>query len=329
MPLSLREKESFYRSLGQLLRNGSTFPKALESLTRTMGGARRRLVTALQRAADGNSVSEAFAAQRAQVSELELATLGAVERAGKLEHGCTQLAEHFRALAVAREAVLRKSAYPLFVLHLAILVFALPAALQARSVDLYVRQTLTALGAVYAVAILLFLLVPALRDFGASSSLVDRLLRALPLFGKVRRAFAVARFCRTYQMQLDAGVNVMDALEASGRASRSGLIRASVRRTVREVRNGQAPGALLAASGAFPPEVGNAIAHGEETGALDEELQRMAGEHQQEGLARLETLAEWLPRLLMLGITIYVGYGVVRFYMGYLQQAMEIMDQAQ
>jgi type II secretory pathway component PulF len=327
MPLSLREKETFYRSLGQLLRTGSTFPKALDNLSRSMRGAARSFARRLHRNAEGQSVAETFAGQRSDVSEMELGTLAAVERAGKLEHGCAQLAEHFRSLATAREAMLRKSAYPIFVLHFAILVFALPKALSGGGVDAYVRQTLTAFGCVYGVGICIALALPLLRDLGATSALLDRLLRAVPLFGKVRRAFAVARFCGTYQMQLDAGVNVLDALAAAGRSSRSGMIRSAVRRALPEVRGGGQVGPMLAHSGAFPDDVGQAICNGEETGSLDEELQRLAGEYQQEGLTRLDTVSEWVPRMVMLGIFIYVGYGIVTFYAGYLKQVEQLVDQ--
>lgn len=327
MSLSLREKESFYRSLGQLLRTGSTFPKALDSLSRSMRGRARSFARRLHRNAEGLSVAETFASQRSEVSEMELGTLTAVERAGKLERGCTQLAEHFRSLAVAREAMLRKSAYPIFVLHFAILVFALPKALSGGGVDAYLRQTLTAFAFVYGLGICIALALPLLRDLGATSALLDRMLRAMPLFGKVRRAFAVARFCGTYQVQLDAGVNVMDSLTAAGRSSRSGMIRSAVRRALPEVRGGVQAGPMLAHSGAFPADVGQAICNGEETGSLDEELQRLAGEYQQEGLTRLDTVTEWVPRVVMLGIFIYVGYGIVSLYAGYLKQVEQLVDQ--
>ena len=327
MSLSLREKENFYRSLGQLLRTGSTFPKALESLARSMRGGRRSFVKRLRKNAEGRSVSETFASQRSEVSEMELGTLAAVERTGKLEHGCTQLAEHFRSLATAREAMLRKSAYPIFILHFAVLVFALPKALSGGGLDGYLRQTLGIFAVVYGVGILLVLLFPLLRDLGATSAILDGLLRSLPLFGKVRRAFAVARFCGTYQMQLDAGVNVMESLNAAGRSSRSGMIRSTVRRAVPQVQGGEKAGPLLAQSGAFPEDVGQSICTGEEAGSLDEELQRLAGEYQKEGLTRLETLTEWLPRMVMIGIFIYVGYGIVSFYAGYLRQVQDIVDQ--
>jgi type IV pilus assembly protein PilC len=328
MSLSLRARENFYRSLGQLLRTGSTFPKALDTLARSMSGAPRSFVKGLRRHAEGSTVAEAFASQRSEVSELELGTLAAVERAGKLDHGCAQLAAHFGSLAQAREAMLRKSAYPIFILHFAILVFALPRALMGGGLAAYLRETLTAFALIYGIGLCVVLVLPLLRDLGASSAMLDRLLRALPLFGKVRRAFAVARFCGTYQMQLDAGVNVTESLAAAGRASRSGWVGAVVRRALPEVRSGTQPGPLLAASGAFPAEVGQAICNGEETGALDDELRRLAREFQEEGLTRLDTLTEWLPRMVMIGIFIYVGYGIVTFYAGYMRQVSEILDQA-
>jgi type IV pilus assembly protein PilC len=328
MSLSLREKESFYRSLGQLLRTGSTFPRALDTLTRSLRGAPRSFVKRLRRHAEGSSVAETFASQRAAVSELELATLAAVERSGRLEHGCAQLAAHFGSLAQARAGMLRKSAYPIFILHFAILVFALPRALLGGGLQGYLRETLTALAFIYGIGLCIVLALPLLRDLGAASALLDRLLRAVPLFGKVRRAFAVARFCGTYQMQLDAGVNVMESLAAAGRASRSGWIAAAVRRALREVRGGTQAGPLLAASGAFPAEVGQAICTGEETGSLDDELRRLAREYQEEALTRLDTLTEWLPRMVMVGIFIYVGYGIVTFYAGYMKQVSEMLDQA-
>ena len=65
---------------------------------------------------------------------------------------------------------------------------------------------------------------------------------------------------------------------------------------------------------------------GEQTGELDAELKRLAAEYQADGLARLDALAEWLPRLLYIAVVIYVGYGVVTFYKSYLDQAMSLLD---
>lgn len=315
MSLSLREKESFYRSLGQLLRSGVAFPAALESLARTSRGSLRQFIAQLKAgASNGGTVAEAFATLRPAVGEMEIGTLSAVERTGKLERGLAQLAEYFGAMAQARSSFWKKSAYPLFLLHFGVLVLALPQALFGGGVSGYLRQTGLTFALIYGVALCLALLFPLLRDAGATSRGIDSLLRALPLFGGLRQAFALSRFCSTYEMQLDAGVNIIDALDSAGRASRSGLIATAVKRALPDVRGGMQVGPLLAGSGAFPQEMIRSICVGEDTGELDRELQRLAVEYQAEGLDRLETLADWLPKILYLVILVCLAYGIVKGY---------------
>ena len=106
-------------------------------------------------------------------------------------------------------------------------------------------------------------------------------------------------------------MNIIDALIAAGQSSRSGSIRAAVDAAVPEVRGGAQVGPLLAASGAFPEEIMQAIIVGEETGKLDEELSRLATELRQEALDRLETLADWLPKLLYVCIVLYMGWRIL------------------
>ncbi len=326
--MTLRDKESLHRSLAQMLRSGLTFSAALGSLARTARrGPVRRLIEGLRGAAkEGRTVAESFATQRSAVSELELGTLAAVERTGKLDRGFAHLAQYFGALAQARESMWKKSAYPLFLLHFGILTLALPAALFGGGVAGYLRDTGGLLAMLYAAALAIALLVPLIGNLGASSAAMDALLRTVPLIGKIRRAFSVSRFCATYGMQLDASVNVIDALDAAGRASRSGLIAGAVRRAIPEVRGGLQAGPLLAGSGAFPEEMIRSVCVGEETGALDEELQRLAADYQAEGLVRLDTLADWLPKLIYVAVCIYVGIRIVRFYTGYFKQVQDITD---
>jgi type II secretory pathway component PulF len=325
--LSLREKQSLYHSLGQLLRSGVPLPGALANLAQTAGGSQRRLLSRLREAVGaGRTVGEGLSAARPEVSEMEVGIVSAVERAGRMEQGMAQLAGYFEALAVAREGILKKCAYPVFVLHFGILILALPTLITGGGLAAYLRQTLGVLALVYGIALVFALLIPLLIDAGARSAACDSLLRMLPLIGKIRRAFAVARFCATYGMQLNAGINVMDALQAAQRASRSGLIRATVRGAVPEVRNGAQVGSLLTASGAFPEPMTRAFCVGEQTGELDQELVRLAADYQAEALNRLENAAEWLPRLFYIAIMLYTGYSIVTLYQKYLQDVGKMMD---
>ena len=327
MSLSLRDKQSLYHSLGQLVRSGIAIPAALDTLARSSRGGLRQLIRRVKDGVGGGlTVGEAFARQRPAVGEMEVGVIAAVERAGKLERGLAQLSDYFGALALARESVLKKCRYPAFVLHLGVFVFGLKTLLFGGGLMPFLRETLGLLALLYGVVLVVALLVPLLRSAGSASASGDALLRLLPLVGGIRRALSTARFCATYEMQLDAGINVIDALQAAQRASQSGLIRATVTRAIPEVRAGAQVGGLLAVGGAFPEAMIRGFCVGEQTGELDAELKRLAAEYQADGLARLDALAEWLPRLLYIAVVIYVGYGAVTFYKSYLDQAMSLLD---
>ena len=248
-----------------------------------------------------------------------------IYRAGKLEQGFAQLSAYFGALAQARAGILKKCAYPAFVLHFGVFALSLRTIFES-GVAAYLKATFGFLALLWGIVLVIALLVPLLRDAGSKSALLDSLLRMLPLVGGIRRALSTSRFCATYEMQLDAGINVLDGLQAAQRASRSGLIRAAVERAIPEVRGGSQVGGLLAASGAFPEPMIRSFCVGEQTGELDAELKRLAAEYQAEGLARIETLAEWLPRFFYIVILFYISYGVVTWYQSYLQQALSSGD---
>ena len=83
---------------------------------------------------------------------------------------------------------------------------------------------------------------------------------------------------------------------------------------------------MLAASGALPSELTQAIIVGEETGALDDELRRMAKEYREKALSALEVFADWLPKLLYVVICIFLAWKIVtmfqEFYLAPVQKAL-------
>ena len=123
MSLRLRQKQSLYHNIGRLLRSGITFGKALESLAKTSRGRVLQIVLKLKQSIlNGQTIAEAFANLRPAVSEMEIGIISAVEHTGRLEYGFAQLADYFGALDQARGMIIKRSAYPVFVLLLSIFV---------------------------------------------------------------------------------------------------------------------------------------------------------------------------------------------------------------
>jgi type II secretory pathway component PulF len=323
--LSLREKQSLYHSLAQLVRPGIPFPQALDKIAPSTRGDARRLIQAARKSvAAGHTVGEAFAAMPSIITSLESAVVSAVEKSGQLERGFRDLSEYFGALDRARRTLLTRCAYPVFMLHLGVLL--LNASTYLTSPDLYWRQVGSIFLFVYAVVAVVALATPLLREMGEVSAAIDRLLITFPVIGQIRRSFALSRFCTVYGMQLDAGINVIDSVLNAGRSSRSGLVRSAVDSAVPEIRNGSQVGPLLAASGAFPSDLTQALIVGEETGSLDDELRRMSLEFRQKALSALEVFTEWLPRLMYTGVVLYIGWKIVTFLVAYYGQVQSMLQ---
>ena len=176
----------------------------------------------------------------------------------------------------------------------------------------------------------IFITASLIRMFLAAAengTAADRLLRAIPVLGKIRRDFSLSRFCSAYHMQLDASVNVLANLEMSGAASGSALVREAVTRAMPEVRSGGQVGPALEKTRAFPEPFVRAFAVGEQTGELDRELLLIGEKYRNAALRGLESIAEWVPRLIYIGIMLYVGWRIVSAYAGRMKDIQSMMGQ--
>lgn len=323
MGLSLRQKSDLYRELAQLVRSGKPFPAAVQLLHGETRGAVKDLLAGIQASLTaGKSVGESFAAQFPAVSHLEAAIVAASDRTGRFDEGCMRLSQYYEMLLATRKVVFKQLRYPIFVLHLAVLTNGLPAlALGILSggagVGSYLKTVFGTLILIYLGAFAAWLLASLLAFEGARRTGVDALLRAIPLLGKLRRAFALERFCSAYEMQLKAGVNVMDGLQSAGKASQSALVVDVVKRAMPQLRAGSQIGPLLSGTAAFPQDMVRAIKIGEETGELDSELRRLSAAFQAEASSRLETAGALFSKLLYFAVVGYVVYVLVQGALAY------------
>jgi type II secretory pathway component PulF len=168
-------------------------------------------------------------------------------------------------------------------------------------------------------------IIKLIRKRAAHSVAFDRSLGLIPLIGGMRRDLALSRFTAAYDMQLEAGVNVLGALEASGKASASAAYRAATEKAVIDVRSGEPVSTALTATRAFPERFLRAFMVGEESGRLDQELRSLSEEYRIGGLRKLESLSAWLPRLIFNAVAVMVGWKVISFYIGYLDTVRQIL----
>ena len=328
-PMHPSEKASLFHELGQLVRTGTPFPKAIETLTRLSGGHVRGSLSRIKAALDaGGSVGDSLLAGTPLISPLEACVFTASERAGRLDTGLDQASQYHTAIAEARARVRSNLAYPAFVIHFALLILPLPIVFSENGgLVPFLKAAAMGIGALWLSIFIIASLIRMLLAAAENSAVADRLLRAIPVLGKIRRDFSFSRFCSAYHMQLDAGVNVLANLEMSGAASGSAIVREAVASAMPDVRSGSQVGPALEKTRAFPEPFVRAFAVGEQTGELDRELLLIGGKYRAAALRGMEAVAEWVPRLIYIGIMCYVGWRIVSAYAGRMKDIQDMMGQ--
>ena len=178
----------------------------------------------------------------------------------------------------------------------------------------YLAECCKLLGVLYGVGLVLWIVGDTLAASARVSVPADNLLNSIPLLGKVRRNLALARFCAVYEMQLQAGINLIDGLKAAADASNSARLKAPIERALPGVLEGKSLSVALGDANAFPAALRRSFRVGENTGSLDEDLRRWAGYHQQAAIDALKSLGNWLGRVISLLVLVYIGYLIVETY---------------
>jgi type IV pilus assembly protein PilC len=144
---------------------------------------------------------------------------------------------------------------------------------------------------------------------------IDRIVLKLPILGVLMQKIAVARFCRTLSTLISSGVPILDGLEITARTAGNAIVEDAIMTVRRGVESGLTVAQPLKESGVFPPMVVQMISVGEQTGALDAMLSKIADFYEEEvdqAVANLLTLME--PVMIMfLGVT--VGGIVISMYL--------------
>jgi type IV pilus assembly protein PilC len=164
----------------------------------------------------------------------------------------------------------------------------------------------------------LVLLVILFRRYYATYGgrrVVDRFVLKLPILGVIMQKIAVARFCRTLSTLISSGVPILDGLEITARTAGNAIVEDAIMMVRKGVESGLTVAQPLKESGVFPPMVVQMIGVGEQTGALDAMLSKIADFYEEEvdqAVANLLTLMEPVM-ILFLGVT--VGGIVISMYL--------------
>ena len=282
----------------------------------------------------GSSLSQAFRKYPLQFDTLYCNLVGAGEQAGILDTLLDRLATYHEKMIAIKSKIKSALFYPIsilvvaFVITAVIMIFVIPA----------FKQVFTSFGADLPAPTLV---VMAISDFfveywwaifgliggGIYGFLeawkrsekvqfaMDRLLLRVPIFGNIVRKSVIARWTRTLSTMFAAGVPLVESLESVGGAAGNYVYKLGTRQIQSEVSTGTNLTTAMQNTNLFPNMVTQMVAIGEESGALDGMLSKVADFFEQEVDDAVDAMSSLMEPIIMVVLGTLIGGMVVAMYL--------------
>jgi type IV pilus assembly protein PilC len=145
--------------------------------------------------------------------------------------------------------------------------------------------------------------------------IIHKMLLNMPVIGPVLRKIAVARFTRTLGTLLASGVPILDALEIVAKTAGNVIVEEAIMYSRQKIAEGKNMAQPLAETNVFPPMVVQMVAVGEQTGALDTMLNKIADFYEEEVDVAVSAMTSLIEPVLMVGIGGTVGVVLIAMYL--------------
>lgn len=281
----------------------------------------------------GAALSVAFAKHPRTFPPLMINMVRAGEVGGFLDQTLLSIADNFEAEVRLRGKVKSALTYPVVVLVIAIIaVIAMLLFIVPIFQDMFSSmggklpaptQFLVWLSGVLKVSIIPLIVVGVLFSVWWGRHKNDRAIREkmdpiklrIPVFGGLNQKIAVSRFTRNFGTMLRAGVPLLQALEIVGEAAGNVVVERAAKDVQEAVRHGHSLAGPLSRHKIFPPMVVQMMAVGEDTGALDTMLGKVADFYDEEVEATTEALTSMIEPVMIGIVGAIVGSMVIALYM--------------
>ncbi|MEA1970555.1 MAG: type II secretion system F family protein, partial [Thermodesulfobacteriota bacterium] len=144
---------------------------------------------------------------------------------------------------------------------------------------------------------------------------IDRTVLKLPIFGMLLRKVAVAKFSRTLSTMMSSGVPILDGLEIVSKTAGNKVVENALMDTRRSISEGKTIAEPLSESGIFPSMVVSMISVGENTGALDAMLEKIADFYDSEVDTAVDAMTSLLEPIMLVFLGGVVGGMIIALYL--------------
>ena len=325
----------FSRQFATMIDAGLTMIRALNIMAdQSENPELRRILRGVKQDVEaGMSLSASFAKSPETFPPLMINMTKAGEAGGFLDAAMRQIADNFEAEVKLRGKIKAALTYPVVVFCLAILMCCamlifvvpvfkgmfeslggqLPLPTQILVMLSGAMKYLVPLGIVSAIAFTVWW-----RKYGRTEpvrNVVDPAKLKMPVFGTLFQKLALTRFARNLGTLLSSGVPILQSLDIVSETTGSIVISRALKQVQESVRRGESVAGPLAEHEVFPPMVVQMIASGEEAGAIDQMLNKIAEFYDEEVEAMTESLTALIEPLMIAFLGGVVGSMIVALYM--------------
>ncbi len=339
--VKLKDKAIFSRQFATMINAGVSLVRCLSVLERQTDNSRLKTVIrdVQSRVEAGETLSRALLHHNSVFDNLFIGLVRAGEVGGVLDETLERLAEFLESDMRLKQKIKAAMTYPVIVMIAAVLIvvglvtFIVPQFIQIfKDFDNVEMPAMTQMlinisnfmtsksGMVILIggSIGSMFLFRKFKRTKFGKRLIDKYKMKVPVFGKLSHNIGVARFTRTLATLLSSGVPILQSLETVAHAIDNETFSDVIMAARARIREGDPIGEPLEKSKLFPPMVVQMVTIGEETGALDQMLGKVADFYEAEVEAQLESLAAALEPIMIVILGVIVLFIVLAMFMPFI-----------
>jgi type IV pilus assembly protein PilC len=339
--ITVRDLSVFTRQFSTMVNAGLPLVQCLDILSRQM--EKQAFKTVVQQVMldveGGATLAEGLSKHPRVFSDLYTNMVAAGEAGGILDTILSRLAVYLEKADALQRKVKGAMTYPSIVLFVALgastfmLLFVIPVFAKMFSdfggtlpaptrvvmgISSFLRNYWWALLAGITAGVVIF---KRYRATAAGRLRTDRLALRVPIVGDVLRKSGISRFTRTLGTLVGAGVPILQGLEITAKTAGNVVIQNAIESTHKSISQGDTIAEPLRQSEVFPPMVVQMIGIGEQTGALDEMLSKIADFYDDEVDAAVDALTAAIEPIMIVVMGVIVGGMLIAMYLPMFKMA--------
>ena len=326
-----RDLSVFCRQFVSITQAGVPMKEALQMLSEQTENKwlKRAISEVLLNVEKGNTLADSMRSQPDIFPPMLVNMVEAGEQSGSLEMAFSRMAVHFEKEAKLKATIKKATIYPVILVIAAIgviavmLLFVIPIFIdmfadldiEMPAITMFVMNSSKWMTSHWYVVLAIIVGVVAAYKLIYKTTqgrlTIDRIKMKMPLFGKLTVKTACSQFARTMSTLLMSGISTIDALETTSKIVNNIHYTNAMLKAREEVMKGVPLSEPLEASGIFPPMVYHMTGIGEETGNVEEMLEKMADYYDEEVEMTTQSVLAAMEPIIILFMALIIGTLVI------------------